>query len=470
MAFDPNKPDIMSDERAKKLARWKRNRDYCAGADVVVDGNYLPKLAKEMANEDYEVHKKNTEMFPAAARTRQSHEGLIFRKKPVVKMPDGILSRSATSDGMSWEQVAKWVFKEYGTANDGGALIDYAAVNKRMTVAEQEKAGLRSYIARYPAESILSTTYEDVNGVRKLVEVVLKESDDRVRLLEIVGGFYQVSVFTRDAKNKNEWHKSGPVMPRISNAAFSDIPFVLFADDEEGAHYDDLCRSNDTHYAKKGRLEGALMWASKPQPWIAGVKDGGEYSVALGSLWTFENERATCGYLTFNGDSIPAMERQIDLIEQHMVVLGSRMLASDATANAASESEISVARRSASENSILAGIARHVSDLMVRIIEWTARFEALPLDGIRYELNTDFVPAPIGPQLLAQLTAMNQAGQLPDKLYFESLQQGEIVGEAITFEEYAAMRAEAKAEAAAERQATIAAAQALNPAQEPAAE
>jgi hypothetical protein len=321
--------------------------------------------------------------------------------------------------------------------NDGGIWSDFAINDQVVMQAQAAKANLQPYSIPVPAENILEVRHGDVGGLRKLVRVRVLVHENEVAYLEIRDGIYVVTKFTRD--NLGTWSLKSVSYPKINNKNLTEIPFRWLADDDDAALYDDLCAENETHYAKNGKLEVTLAWSGKPQPWVSGVADDVQLSVAQGTLWRFANENAKCGYLAFDAANIATVKAQITACEEHMVVLGSRMLASEKT-NAASESETSVNRRAAAEGSILAGVARHISEIMTDEAKWRARWQGADESKCSFELNTDFVSVLIDANLLAQLTALNQAGKLPDPLFFECLRQGEIVPEAMSFTEYQDMQ------------------------------
>lgn len=443
-------PDEYETSRKDKLPVWQRNRDFCAGIDAVKakGETYLPKDVS-MTDDDYEAHKKVTELFPAARRTLQSHVSLVFRKPPVEKVPAVMAKQNATSDGWSRARLAKWALAEYAVTNDGGILTDFAINDQKVKRAQAEKAGLQPYSTPVPAENILEVKYGDVGGLRKLVLVRILRDKNTVTFLELIGGIYTVTSVGRT--EGGTWALIGnAIQPKIKELFIDEIPFKHLADDDATALYDDLCSDNETHYAKNGRLEMTLAWAGKPQPWVAGVPEEAAklLSLAHGSLWRFDDKETKCGYLTFNGGNITEVKGQLSKLEDHMVSLGSRLLVAEKT-DAASESEISVARRSAAEGSILAAAARHISVIIEQSEKWRARWQGANQDEVTFSLNTDFVSTTIDSQLLAQLVSLNQNDKLPDPLFFECLKRGEIVDDSVTFEKYQDLRDQFPADAPA---------------------
>lgn len=72
------------------LNAWLRARDVFAGEDTLKSAGvrYLPRLDSQ-TDEEYLAYKSRTSFFNAAARTADGFVGLIFRRDPTFKLPDG---------------------------------------------------------------------------------------------------------------------------------------------------------------------------------------------------------------------------------------------------------------------------------------------------------------------------------------------------------------------------------------------
>lgn len=430
------KPDDFSPERAKKLKRWQRNRDHCAGSDAVKGAStkYLPKR-EEMSLADYEAHRDATNYLPAAARTLQSHVGLVFRKAPYLAAPATLqgLSEVITADAKTLEQLSRWALREYLITNDGGLLIDHPETTGAMSLADAIALDLRPFVARYSAEAIKEVTYGVVRGRKRLIKVRLQDDAETVRELSLVGGVYTVVIHR---KSNGQWLPSGETTPMVNGNPFDEIPFFPLGDeDEEGAAFDDLVSKNLEHYLAASKHETAMLWLSRPKPWVAGVDTDVTLDASPGVIWRFTSPETKVGMLQLNSDSLSALVNHLSELKEQMAQLGSRMLASE---KAVAEAAETVARRQASENSILAAVARHVSGRITDALKVMALWLALSPAEVSFALSTDFLPAPIDPQLLAQLTALNQAGKLTDRELFDALQKGEIISETTTFEAHQA--------------------------------
>ncbi len=69
---------------------WARARDVLAGEDAVKAGGekYVARLDSQ-TDEEFAAYVKRASFFNATARTSEAYQGLIFRRPPFVKVPEG---------------------------------------------------------------------------------------------------------------------------------------------------------------------------------------------------------------------------------------------------------------------------------------------------------------------------------------------------------------------------------------------
>lgn len=72
------------------LPNWLRARDVLAGEDAVKSAGerYLPRLDSQ-SDEEFLAYRKRTSFFNATARSAKGFVGLIFRRPPFIKIPEG---------------------------------------------------------------------------------------------------------------------------------------------------------------------------------------------------------------------------------------------------------------------------------------------------------------------------------------------------------------------------------------------
>jgi hypothetical protein len=72
------------------LPDWSRARDVLAGEDAVKSAGekYLPRLDSQ-SDEEFLAYRKRASFFNATARSAEGFVGLIFRRPPFIRIPEG---------------------------------------------------------------------------------------------------------------------------------------------------------------------------------------------------------------------------------------------------------------------------------------------------------------------------------------------------------------------------------------------
>jgi hypothetical protein len=169
MPVDSTHPDYDA-----RLPAWLRARDVFAGEDAVKAAaeKYLPRLDCQ-DDKEYLAYKNRASFFNASARTADGFVGLIFRRDPTFKLPDGnngvavALSEFVEDADMLGTPLAAYSKKlvtEIIGVGRSGTLVDW-----------NEEAEQRAYAVAYSAEDIINWHAERVDGRNVLTLVVLKE-------------------------------------------------------------------------------------------------------------------------------------------------------------------------------------------------------------------------------------------------------------------------------------------------------
>ena len=160
-------------------ASWSRARDVLAGEDAVkaAGERYLPRLDSQ-SDEEYFAYRNRASFFNATARTAEGYSGLIFRRPPFVKAPEGPPAKAPVGVakalgefindvdmlGTSLFGYAKNVVNEVIGVGRAGTLIDWEGDFEN-----------RVYASLYTAEQIINWRVERVNGRNVPTLVVLRE-------------------------------------------------------------------------------------------------------------------------------------------------------------------------------------------------------------------------------------------------------------------------------------------------------
>jgi hypothetical protein len=198
-------------------ADWLRARDVLAGEDAVraARERYLPRLDSQ-TDDEYAAYGRRASFFNATSRTAEGYIGLIFRRPPFVKIPEGgagvgralaQFANDADMLGTSLYGYAKNVVNEVIAVGRAGTLMDWEGQFEN-----------RVYASLYTAEQIINWRVQRVNGRNVPTLVVLKETAirdslaqkadefvdepvEQVRVLKLVAGDT-----VKDARAKVEYH------------------------------------------------------------------------------------------------------------------------------------------------------------------------------------------------------------------------------------------------------------------------
>src|SRR5882762_4217894 len=162
------------------LPGWLRARDVLAGEDAVkaAGERYLPRLDSQ-SEEEYSAYRSRAAFFNATARTSDGYIGLIFRRAPFVKIPEGQsgvrnalaqFANDADMLGTSLYGYAKNVVNQVVGVGRAGTLIDWEGDFEN-----------RVYASLYSAEQIINWRIERVNGRSVPTMIALKEHAPRAQ-------------------------------------------------------------------------------------------------------------------------------------------------------------------------------------------------------------------------------------------------------------------------------------------------
>ena len=461
------------------LPAWTRARDVFAGEDAVKAGGekYLPRLDSQ-DDDEYLAYKNRASFFNATARTADSLVGLIFRRDPVLKLPDTALGvgkklTEFCSDvdllGTSFSAYSKKVVSEIITVGRAGTLVDWADDS-------QQRVGVVSY----SAEQIINWRMERLNGRLVLAVVVLKEvpaalvtdtipSDtdvfvtletEQLRVLRLVPGksgewFYQVEIWrqtqTASDKRKNrrqepEWTLFETRIPLRLGRPLSEIPFIFHGSRHSLPAVDkpplnDIIVVNLDHYRLNADYKHGLHFTALPTAWVSGFDKTSSLRIGSSSAWVSENIGANAGFLEFTGQGLTTFERAMDRAEQLMSALGTRMLN---TPKRVGETAAAIELRNNGENSVLSAVSMSVSHSLTQVLRWIywwnsadTKLDSIDETQVMTQLNTDFTLIGLTFHELTAIVSAWKAGAISQSTMFELFRQGEVLPAGRTNEEEA---------------------------------
>ncbi|MDB6057698.1 MAG: hypothetical protein JWO95_1542 [Verrucomicrobiales bacterium] len=450
---------------------WLRARDVLAGEDAVkVAGErYLPKLDSQ-TDEEFKAYRDRACFFNAAGRTLDGYSGLIFRRAPFVKVPEGGNAIASSLGqfvndcdmlGTSLIGYAKDLVTEIIGVGRAGTLIDWEG--------EFEN---RAYVSLYQAEQIINWRVERVNGRNLPTLIVLKETTtttaldgfdndvgDQIRVLKLVrsasrtgqaeGGanankpvfVYQVEIWQQTTASKSDgkaadWTLAEMRMPLRLGKPLPLIPFIFHGPRNSLPAVDklplsDLIAVNLDHYRLNAEYKHGMHFTALPTAWVSGFEKDSSLRIGSSTVWISETTGASAGFLEFTGDGLQTFERAMDRDEKLLAVLGSRLLEAHKRVG---ETAQAIELRQSGENSVLANVATSLSESLTQALRWVYWWnsteetpEALADNVVLISLNTDFTTAGIDSNELREIVAAWQSGAISQDSMLELFRRGEVL-------------------------------------------
>lgn len=450
---------------AANAAAWLRARDVLAGEDTVkaAGDRYLPKLESQ-TDDEFSAYKSRASFFNATGRTLDGYSGLIFRREPFVKVPEGGTAIAAAlaqfvNDcdmlGTSLTGYAKDLVTEIIGVGRAGSLVDWEG--------EFEN---RAYVSLYQAEQIINWRVERVNGRNVPTLIVLTETTTaesatdefasgvipQIRVLKLVRSngangnakksayAYQVEIWQQQAASKKggkaDWVLIETRTPLRLGKPLPLIPFVFHGPRNSQPAIDklplsDLIAVNLDHYRLDADYKHGMHFTALPTAWVSGFDKASALRIGSSTAWVSETPGATAGFLEFTGDGLGSFERAMDRDEKLLAVLGSRLLESQKRVG---ETAQAIELRQSGENSVLANVSTSLSESLTQVLRWVYWWnsteetpEALTDRVVVISLNTDFTTAGIDSNELREIVAAWQAGAISQDTMLELFRRGEVL-------------------------------------------
>lgn len=423
--------------------QWRRVRDCISGEDAVKASTtmHLPR-PENMMSDQYEAYITRAMFYGATGRTLAGLSGAVFRKRPIVQIPDRLRDAlyNITLTGVPFDTFAQRVVEETLALGRYGVLVDRPP---------QENG--RAYMRGYPAESICNWRTDDIDGKEMLVQIILSEkgykvADDgfgseeyeRYRVLELdEEGKYRVRVFV-EGRDVDTFILDDEYTPTNRGERLDYIPFQFFgptdlSPDVEKSPLIDLANVNISHYRTSADLEQGNYLTSQPTPYITGMRadNVGDFPIGSGAMWLLP-EGAQAGMLEYKGAGLTFLENSLSRKQGMMAQLGARLLEDQKRAVEAADT---VRLRSSGESSVLANLANSCSMGLYQTLQWVVDWEGADPEAVEVQLNTDFMDTRMEPAEMRELVAAWQSGAIPTDDLIYNLQRGEILRPDFTIDE-----------------------------------
>jgi hypothetical protein len=439
--------------------KWVRIRDVCAGSDEVKARRtqYLPQPSG-LDDADYLDYITRAEFFPAATRTVDGLLGAIFRKDPFVEVPAGQddLLDHLTIQGSDFTTFSKSVGQEVLTLGRYGVLVD---------VIDDDNL---PFAAGYTAENIINWQIAHIEREPVLTMVVLREfrqapkADDpfvietrrRWRVLQLgilddqspdITPVYIQTLFeeVKNEKGGDQIVQIGQVVPLRRGEPLNKIPFIFFGPtnltpDIEKPPILDLVDTNLSHYRTSAELEEGAFFTGQPMYVISGRGIGeetpGVFKVGSRSALRLD-EGGSAKVLTVSGEGMGILIKLMESKEQHMAILGARILEDQ---KAGVEAAATMAMRHRGENSLLGCLADTIGRGMSRVLEIMIWWNGVDDPDVTSEFNKDFTSLKLTGAEIVQLVSAFQSGAVGPEVFFKALKDGERIPDGWTMDDWLA--------------------------------
>ncbi len=463
---------------------------------------YLPKIA-DMGSDDYIAYKQRAVFFNATGRTVESFVGMIFRKDPEFETDASLdpFKEDVTLEGESLYEFAKFIVGEVIAIGRGGTLVEWSKeearpyfahypaeqiinwraqrVNGKTTVSMivlhelvLESEALQVADGKETADQSENDTQRNpikagvvdhssyTGGVESSGG---NQSDDftprminQIRVLKLVppqsgqgDWVYQVEIWQKEkSEKKTNYVLISTITPERKGQTIPEIPFVFHNANNLLPQVDkspmaDIVEMNLAHYRTSADLEHGRHYTALPTPYVFGIDSKTVIKLGSRTAIVSDNPQCNAGFLEFTGTGLTSLEKSLEEKEHQMSVLGARML--EAPKRAAETVEV-LQMKQTGEQSSLAQIAATSSCALQRLLRW-AYFWIAPANmnfsdteqKAKVELNTEFNPTDINPNLVNAIGAAQSQGLLSRESAVWALKKGELVNPTRSVEEEIAL-------------------------------
>ncbi len=427
--------DATHEEYKAWKSTWEMLED-CYGGELAVKNKgtaYLPRLTA-MDDQDYQSYKMAAEFYPAFSRTVQGLLGSIFRVSPVVEVVEAMKDwlDDISLSGISLQAMLKKDIEQKLITGRYGLIVD----------KETGETDGRLYVRAYEAEDIVNWKQAKKKGAMITTLVVLREDryrqgkdefeqeeEDIYRVLDLDElGLYRVRIFVYNADTQ-AWYVESVELPTMRGQRLDFLPFVFDGITDINPECEkppllDLATTCLGHYRLTADYYDAILFTSKPQPWVAG--GGQQKSLRIGSrsAWLLP-QGATAGYLEYSGAGISDIRQALTDKEGRMARLGAAVLQDPK--NGVESAETARINESG-KVSVLANIVSTTDQAWTRTLQTMAWWGGLTKEqndpAIVVKINMEFIESQLSPADLYSLVQSWQAHGISQETLLWNIKRG----------------------------------------------
>ena len=439
------------------------------GEDAVQNSTEIIKQLSGQNIFQYRDYKRRAVWYPFTYRTRHSLHGALFRRMPIVSIPDslGYLEEEATPYGTGIKQLASETAYEIFGSGRYGILVDIP------------QGSTRPQFLPYHGRNIINWQTCNINGKVDLSMVVLREyvqkqdPDDMFKMIEIeqfrVCRMEQKEsgwVYVQELYQDEELIDS--VEPMVAGQTFGYIPFVFFNQSDNGPSPQksvlyDLALMNIHHYRWSAEEGHGLHFVALPTPWIAGGKletesagilqsfpdltdtsiprdqngrpvktDSAKPTFYIGSdkAWSLPKD-ASVGILETSGSGIGLIQEKLSKLVEYMQSIGARLL-NDSNGN---ETATAIKIQKTSESNALSHIANVIDAGFTDLLAYASDFMGLSdpsnpdssiEDQVYFKVNREFISLKLSADEATKFWNLFRNDGITSETLVETFEKGEL--------------------------------------------
>lgn len=464
-------PGYPNDEYLSQVNEWKRNRAVIQGPSYTKDFDTVPSsdnlllpFNPTMTQSQYDFYKAEAEVPGVTSEFSKMIVGGLLRKQPLLEIDNAP------------EEAKSWILEEVGSDKSnlisflGTALweelqtsrawvqIDYPMVDLD-SLSPEDRRQVKPYPILHTAENIVNWSVQtDVKGQVKLNQLITRyftlEADptspyhpkyvDTVQVHKLdENGFYVIDNFIRNTSDTpsfidggidynfdqltDDWISQGtntnlfmngdrmnyiPFFPLNGSIETVD-PMMTAIVNREVALYNKISRRNHLLY-----LSATYTPVVKSDS-LTDTEKNDLVRQGLGT-WMFVNKDDSVETLQTPTDALKDMEAAIKNGYDELTRIGVKMLSLEP--NNSDQSGVALSLRNASQNAALATLNAKVSESMKKIIKHMVNWRydiSISETDIRFNLSSDFTPAPRGADWMRLITEWYSGGLIPRSTFIE---------------------------------------------------
>jgi len=443
---------------AREYADWRRIDDITRLRNLE---RYLIELNPRDTSEENKMrnlqYRERAQFYAVAAQTVQGLLGTMFRKDPVLQVPDILAYTTRNIDGANTSiyQQSQGVADDVIRKSRAGLYVSFPPTDGAVSRQDLIEGRVVSTVHRYEPEQIINWRVSTEGAQTRLRLIVLeeyKEKEDRysvetyrfLRELYLEEGVYK----------ERHWSDLDGILRVVAEVTptdargqtWSEIPFIFVGAENNDEKVDrpvmlPLVELNIGHYRNSADWEDSVWYVGQPQPYMTNLSENHiemmqEHGMYVGSRQLLGvPENGTFGFAAPPPNPL-VRQAMVDKVEM-MMALGARLLQPGSAPRTATEA----AGMREAQHSVLSLIAANLSEAYTQCLQWAGRYMGVPdgeeMSEISYLVNQDYVDPDTNPQELQAMMMGWVQGSVPLADYVSYMQERGLFDQEKLPEDYA---------------------------------